>query len=95
MDEQATEPEATADRGLLIGGISLMSVGGVLMAIGAVLTGAVAMRATRRWVSHWEEPPSAMARRRLSQTRSAVAAGTRGWRENGPSVAPSSAAGDR
>jgi hypothetical protein len=91
MDEQATEPVATADRGLLIGGISLLSVGGVLMAIGAILTGAVAMRATRRWVSQWEEPPSALARRRWSQTRSAVAAGARGWREDGPS----SVAGDR
>ena len=94
MDDQAIEPLATADRGLLVRGIALLSVGGVLMALGAVLTGAFAVRATRRWVGQWEQPPRVVARQRLSQARSAVAAGSRGWRDNGRST-PAHVAGDR
>jgi hypothetical protein len=94
MNDRSTEPVATADRGLLVRGIALLSVGGVLMALGAVVTGAVAVRATRRWVGRWEQPPRAVARQRLGQARSAVAAGTRGWRDNGRPV-PVTVAADR
>jgi hypothetical protein len=93
MDDQATEPAARMDRGLLVRGIALLSIGGVLMALGALLTGAVAVRATRRWVNEWEQPPRVVARQRLSQARSAVVAGSRGWRENGGST-PAFVAGD-
>jgi hypothetical protein len=82
MDDQAMEPVARADRGLLVRGIALLSIGGVLMALGAAVTGTVAVRATRRWVGQWEQPPRAVARQRLSQARSAMAAGSRGWREH-------------
>jgi len=85
-------PEAAADRTLLIRGIALLSVGSGVMLVGALLTGAVAVRATRRWVQQWDEPPRAVARRRLGQARSAVSAGTRSWRQNGAAAvaAPSS-----
>jgi hypothetical protein len=87
MNDQLTEPVAAADRGLLVRGIALLGVGGVIMALGAFVTGAVAVRATRRWVNRWEQPPRAVARQRIGQARSAVAAGTRGWRDNGRPVA--------
>jgi hypothetical protein len=93
-DDQAIEPVATADRALLVRGVALFSVGSVLMAVGAAVTSAVAVRATRRWVGQWEQPPRAVARQRLGQARSAVSAGTRGWRDNGRPV-PVTVTGDR
>ena len=89
MEDEPTQPPTAADRTLLIGGIGLLSVGSVLALVGALLSGIVAVRATRRWVDRWPEPPSAMARRRLNQTRSAVAAGARGWQQDGGSAVPS------
>ena len=85
-------PEVVADRTLLIRGVALLSVGSGLMLVGALLTGTVAVRATRRWVQQWDEPPRAVARRRWGQARSAVSAGAQGWRQDGrPAVpAPSS-----
>jgi hypothetical protein len=94
MNDQAIEPVVSADRALLVRGIALLSAGGVLIALGAALTGAVAVRATRRWVGSWEQPPRAVARQRLGQARSAVAAGTRGWRDNGQAM-PVAVTGDR
>ena len=88
MDAQMTEPTATADRGLLIGGVVLLSAGSVLVFAGALVTGGVAVRATRRWMQQREEPPRVAARRRLGQARSAVSAGARGWREDGRSSRP-------
>jgi hypothetical protein len=86
VDDQEIQAAVKVDRGLLVRGIALMSTGGLLMAVGALVTGAVAVRATRQWVSQWEQPPRAVARQRLSQARSAVAAGSRGWRDNGRST---------
>jgi hypothetical protein len=88
MDAQVTELTATADRGLLIGGVVLLSAGTVLVFAGALATGGVAVRATRRWMQQWDEPPRVAARRRLGQARSAVSAGARGWREDGSSSRP-------
>lgn len=83
MDDQATEYTLLAeDRGMLSSGIALLSIGSVLMLLGGLITGAVAVRATRRWVDHLEEPPSAVARRTLGQARSAVTAGARGWQDS-------------
>jgi hypothetical protein len=83
MDEQATEYSLLADdRAMLVRGIGLLSVGSVIMLIGGLVTGAVAVRATRRWVDHLEQPPSVMARRTWGQARSAVAAGARGWQDS-------------
>jgi hypothetical protein len=90
MDAEVTEATATAtaDRGLLVGGVVLLSVGTVLVFAGALVTGGVAMRSTRRWMRQWEEPPRVVARRRLGQARSAVSAGARSWRENGSPARP-------
>jgi hypothetical protein len=88
MDAQVTEPAATADRGLLIGGVVLLAAGSALVFAGALITGGVAVRATRRWMQQWEEPPRVATRRRLGQARSAVSAGARGWREDGRSSRP-------
>jgi hypothetical protein len=83
MDDQATEYSLLAeDRGMLVSGVGLLSVGSVLMLIGGLITSAVAVRATRRWVNQLEEPPSTTARRTLGQARSAVAAGARGWQDS-------------
>jgi hypothetical protein len=95
MDAQVTEPTTTADRGLLIGGVVLLSAGSVLVFAGALATGAVAMRATRRWVQQWEEPPRVAARRRIGQARSAVSAGARGWRDNGGSLSSGTIGAER
>jgi hypothetical protein len=88
MDAQVAEPTPTADRGMLIGGVVLLAAGSVLVFAGALVTGGVAVAATRRWMQQWEEPPRVAARRRLGQARSAVSAGARGWREDGTSVRP-------
>jgi hypothetical protein len=82
MDEQAEYSLLAGDRTMLVGGIGLLSAGSVLMLLGGLVTSAVAFRATRRWVDHLEEPPSAMARRTWGQARSAVAAGARGWQDS-------------
>jgi hypothetical protein len=82
MDEQAEYSLLAGDRAMLVRGIGLLSVGSVLMLIGGLVTGAVAVRATRRWVDHLEEPPSMTARRTWGQARSAVAAGARGWQDS-------------
>jgi hypothetical protein len=81
MDEQTEYSLLAGDRAMLVRGIGLLSVGSVIMLIGGLVTGAVAVRATRRWVDHLEEPPSAMARRTWGQARSAVSAGARGWQD--------------
>ena len=93
MDAEVTET-VTADRGLLISGVLLLSVGSVLVFAGAVVTGGVAVRVTRRWMQQLEEPPTAVARRRLGQARTAVSAGARGWRENGTSSRPATLGAD-
>ena len=82
MDDQATEYSLLADdRASLLRGIGLLSIGGVLMLLGGLVTGSVAVRVTRRWVDHLDEPPSVMARRTFGQARSAVSAGARGWQD--------------
>jgi hypothetical protein len=83
MDDQATEYSLLADdRASLLRGIGLLSIGGVLMLLGGLVTSTVAVRVTRRWVDHLDEPPSVMARRTFGQARSAVSAGARGWQDS-------------
>jgi len=38
--------------------------------------------AARSWVGQLDEPPSAIARRRLAQAKTAAAAGAQGWRDH-------------
>jgi hypothetical protein len=71
------------NRGLLVGGAILMSVGAVVGMVGALATSVAVIGAARSWVRQLDEPPSAMARRRLAQAKTAAAAGAQGWREHG------------
>jgi hypothetical protein len=50
---------------------------------GGVAASIAAVAATRSWVRQWDEPPSAIARRRCAQARTAAVAGAQGWRQNG------------
>ena len=71
---------------LLRRGAVLLGVGGSLVLIGAGLSGAAVFDAARRWVQQLDESPSAMARRRWAQGRTAILAGADAWRHNGDIV---------
>lgn len=75
------------NRRLLGGGTVLMGVGAVLCMAGGLATTAAVVGVARSWVNQWNEPPRAVARRRLTQTRSAMLAGARGWQQNGRQLA--------
>jgi hypothetical protein len=88
-------PSGTAtievNRPLLTGGLVMLGVGWLLCMGGGIAVSVAAVAATRSWVRQWEEPPSAMARRRYAQARSAAVAGAQGWRQTGqpaPEVSP-------
>jgi hypothetical protein len=87
MAMPAADQDILVSRNLLLGGVALMVVGGILVMAGGLVSTVVAVQAGRRWVATWEEPPRALARRRLDQARSAVAAGAQSWRESTPAVA--------
>jgi|1185.fasta_scaffold1087139_2 hypothetical protein len=87
MTPRTGERRIEINRGLLVGGAVLMSVGAVVGAVGALAATVAVIGAARSWVGQLEEPPSAMARRRLAQARTAAAAGAQGWREHGTSLA--------
>ena len=91
MDDRSSARGARVSPAL-VGGILLLSAGGVLMGLGGLLTGVAAVSATRRWIARWEQPPAVVAKQRLDQARSAVAAGSRGWRDHVPSTPPASTA---
>lgn len=76
-------PTVEVNRVLLGGGAVLMAVGGLLCMAGGMAATAAVVGAVRSWVQQWDEPPRAVARRRLAQARSAAAAGAQGWRQNG------------
>ena len=82
MPVESDEQPTAAVRGLLTGGLVLLSIGGMISVVGGLAVTAAAVRATRFWVRGWEEPPKVIAQRRLAQARSAAVAGARGW-QNG------------
>jgi hypothetical protein len=82
MTARNDERKIEINRGLLVGGAILMSVGAVVGMTGALATSVAVIGAARAWVRQWDEPPSALARRRLAQARTAAAAGAHGWREH-------------
>jgi hypothetical protein len=86
MAVPGAEHGAVVNRNLLLGGVTLMTVGGILVMAGGLVTTLAAVQAGRRWVQTWEEPPSELARRRWDQARSAVAAGADTWRNSRPSA---------
>jgi hypothetical protein len=87
MTPRTDERKIEINRGLLVGGAVLMSVGAVVGAAGALAVTVAVIGAARSWVGQLEEPPAAMARRRLAQARTAAAAGAQGWREHSTSLA--------
>src|SRR3954470_17651500 len=91
MTPRTDERRIEFNRGLLVGGAVLMSVGAVVGMVGALATSIAVIGAARSWVGQLEEPPSAMARRRLAQAKTAAAAGAQGWREHGTRLASQTA----
>jgi hypothetical protein len=81
------------NRALLNGGLVLLVVGGVLCVGGGVAATVAMMGAARSWIRQWDEPPSAKARRRYLQARSAAVAGAHGWKQNGHEVAAADSPG--
>ena len=91
MTPRTGERKIEINRGLLVGGAVLMSVGAVIGAVGALAATVAVIGAARSWVGQLEEPPSAMARRRMAQARTAAVAGAQGWREHGARLATQTA----
>jgi hypothetical protein len=79
-NEQST---LEVNRALIAGGAALLAVGGLLCMAGGLAATVAVVGAARSWVRQWDEPPRAVARRRLAQARSAATAGASGWRQNG------------
>ena len=77
------QPSVEVNRVLLGGGAALLALGGLLCMAGGLAATAAVVGAARSWVRQWDEPPRAVARRRLTQARSAAVAGAQGWRQNG------------
>jgi hypothetical protein len=91
MTPRTDERRIEINRTLLVGGAVLMSVGAVVGMAGALATSVAVIGAARAWVRQWDEPPSAIARRRMAQARTAALAGAQGWREHGERLATQSA----
>jgi hypothetical protein len=80
----AQEDGVKRNRVLVAGGV-LAGIGGLLGCVGALLVSSALVSASRRWVRQLDPPPSAMAKVKWQQARSATTAGARAWRD-GPSV---------
>ena len=70
------------DRRLARGSAVLMTGGLLVWVLGATVGAVAVVSACRRYVAAMEEPPRAVARRRLRQVRSATMAGVGAWRES-------------
>ena len=89
-DGRTNPSTAYVDRRLAAGSAALMT-GGLLMCLAGATAGVVALvGAVRRYVADLEEPPRAMARRRLRQVRSATVAGAGAWQDYGRQTRPES-----
>jgi hypothetical protein len=91
MTSGTGERKIEINRGLLVGGAVLMSVGAAVGAVGALAVTVAVIGAARSWVGQLEEPPSALARRRMAQAKTAAVAGAQGWREHGARLATQTA----
>jgi len=93
MIGQSQEQGIEVNRPLLLGGVVLISVGALLGAIGGIAATIAVVGAARSWVEGQDEPPSAMARRRFAQARSAAIAGAQAWRQSDGQALGASAPG--
>ena len=75
-----SQPLFEVNRGALVTGVALVSVGGLLLTAGAAITTVALLQATRRWVNQLETPPSEVARRQLAHAKAATSAGVNAWR---------------
>lgn len=91
MSSDGSAPAVKVNRSFLVGGGVLVGIGGLLGFTGMALVGSALVSATRQWVNQLQEPPSAMARRKWRQARTAAHAGAEAWR-NGPHTRASSSA---
>ncbi|MEZ0065048.1 hypothetical protein ABIA32_001036 [Streptacidiphilus sp. MAP12-20] len=71
---------------LLALGAAMTGVGSVVVATGAALVGLALATAGRRWIQHWETPPTEMAHRTFTQAKVASQAGLDAWRNGGSSM---------
>jgi hypothetical protein len=85
MLETSSKGDIQLNRSLIVGGGVLVAVGGLLGFAGMALLSSALISATRQWVDHLDEPPSAMAKRRWAQTKHAATAGAAAWRNGPPS----------
>ena len=73
----------------LIGSSAALLTGGLVVCLAGAAIGAVAVvSACRRYVAGLDEPPTAMARRRWGQARSATVAGVGAWQDYGRRTQP-------
>ena len=75
-----SRPTFEFNRGLLRGGVVLLGTGVLLSLAGATAASVALLSGVRRWVNQLDESPAHVARRRLTQTRHAVMAGSEAWR---------------
>ena len=73
-------PVFVVNRGALVTGVVLVSIGGLLLTTGAAITTVALLQATRQWVAQLETPPSELARRQLANAKAATSAGVNAWR---------------
>jgi len=73
-------PVFVVNRGALVTGVALVSVGGLLLTAGAAITTVALLQATRRWAAQLDTPPSEVAKRQLAHARAATSAGVNAWR---------------
>ena len=73
-------PVFVVNRGAVVTGVALVSVGGLLLTAGAAITTVALLQATRRWVAQLETPPSEVAKRHLAHAKAATSAGVNAWR---------------
>lgn len=71
----------------LITSAAMIGGGTVLVLAGLAVGGGHVLRATRRWVSEMEVPPSELARLKWNQARAAVSAASAAW-QNGSQATP-------
>ncbi len=83
--ESSHRPTFDIDTGLQRRGVGLLAVGGLLALVGAAMSMYGLIDATRRWMQQLDEPPSAVARRRWAQVRTASSAGAEAWHHHGGS----------
>ena len=82
MASLSNEGGVEINRALLMSGVVLLSGAALLGAVGGIAVTVALVGAARSWVDQLEEPPSALARRRLAQARSAAIAGAQAWQNS-------------